>query len=549
MATQDMQVLACPKCGAADDDFDSLGQDLSKPIKCKACDAVYTLQQRQDDAQQREQSLRAWVEQKIAGFSASSSTGVDSGTRSYLFRNNFYPDLKRDVDRRLEDLENAPEIPVIPLKPLSGFADYQPNHALVMLGEGNNNEWLKMLSTRLSAQRVLDFATTDEDQRLLKALSFRVNNLIYYANIARFLRNGEHTALHVVQHNVQELEKAYQAFAQEAADQSHRSYLLALTARLSGASLLLDVLIPVLEEGRSFVPEAVFAQLERSARQYQSAEQQANVCTYNPLYVVPLQQGIQKDLMALQVMSTIIKCYEVVLHSRQIEFGAFFDSAMRYVYSLTPIQSFAQLLGLLDSLRRMLAARAGEVPLPVINDWSWLQPAIDANKRKAMFGPPESVGAVERHLHPYWVATLNYAEKQGKIFKSGLERSAFILADATSVNAPIVGYLLTNDPLLPTIEQGTRNFSLLDKEILALPALLSRERAEQMMKQFANLHAAELGATIVKMLDLIYLPVAYVKYNGKNQQREQLLGRMNFVNQNLSQALAQTHQFLRQYGA
>jgi hypothetical protein len=544
---QTIKVLACPKC-AAPAELESLEWDLSRPIKCPCCDTVYTLQQSQDDAQLRERELRAWVEQRVAGISLSGASGVDLGTRSFLFNKDFYPDLKKDVDRRLEDLENAPEIPMIPLKPLAGFRDYQPDFPLVALGRGDN-QWLKTLSTRLSAQQVQDFAALEEDRRRLRILLFRVNSLIYYANIACLLKDGAPSALHIARHNVQALQKTYQAIMQDVTDENYRSYLLALNARLDGALLLLDVLLPTLEQGRSFPPEAALAQLERSLGQYQRAEQQATACTYNPLYTVPLQQGIQKDMQALQVVTGIIRCYQVIQHSSQVEFRAFYQDIMQYVYTLTSIQSFSQLLGLLDALRRMLAARAGEAPMPVINEWSWLQAALNSNTRKARFGKSEKVESVVRHLHPYWIATLHYAEKQGKIFKSASERSAFILADATSANVSVVGYLLTNDPLLPIIEQGTRNFNLLDKQIMVAPALVSRDRAEQMMKQYAIQHAAELGATNVKMLDIIYLPVAYVQYKGKNQQRQLLISRVNFVNQNLSNVLAQTHQFLHQYGA
>jgi hypothetical protein len=184
--------------------------------------------------------------------------------------------------------------------------------------------------------------------------------------------------------------------------------------------------------------------------------------------------------MALQIVFAVLKCYEVILHTKEEEFRAFFDSTIRYIYALTPVQSFSQLSELVDALQRLLAAHTGEVPLPVINEWSWLQPAIEENKRKSMFAPPETVGAVARHLHPYWIATLNYAETRGKIFKSGSERLAFILADATSVNTPVVGYLLANDPLLPVIEQGVRNFNLLDTHLMVSLAPVSRERANSM---------------------------------------------------------------------
>jgi hypothetical protein len=50
------------------------------------------------------------------------------------------------------------------------------------------------------------------------------------------------------------------------------------------------------------------------------------------------------------------------------------------------------------------------------------------------------------------------------------------------------------------------------------------------------------------MIDIIYLPAACVRSIGKNQQREQVIRRVSFVNQNLSNAPGQTDQFLRQFG-
>jgi hypothetical protein len=538
--------LQCPNC-AAPANLKSLEQNTSQYIKCRFCKHVYPLQQSQADAQQRELELRAWVQEQISSISLASAS-ADLATRSFLFNKNLYPNLKRDVDRFLEDVESAPEMPLIPFKPLVSFPDYQPHPALVSLGRGNHQD-LKRLTTRLSAPQIQGFAAQGNDQLVLKTLQFRIDNLIYYANIASLLQVGDPSDLPIALQNVQALQKEYQEFAQQVTDEKYRSYLLTLNARLDGAVILLGVLTTTLTEGKVFSPDAALAELERSSNLYKKAEQQANACTYDPLYTIPLQQGIHKDMMVIQITTAMIKCYAVIQRSRPVEFRAFFDNTMQYVYALTAVRSFPQLLGLIDSLQRMLAARAGLTPLPVINEWSWLQPVVDGNIRKGMFGGGETVGTVNRHLHPYWIATLNYAEKQGRIFKSGSESTGLILADATAVNVPVVGYLLANDPLLPIIGQGTQMYNLLDKQIMAAPALISREQAEQAMRQFASAHGTELGATNVRMIDLIYLPAAYVNYIGKNQQRTVLVGRVNFVNQDMGNVLAQTHDFLQQYGA
>ena len=548
-----IEVLKCPKCGHAPE-LDDLPQDMSQPIKCVCCDTVYTRRQSQDDAQKRKQEFEQWFGQKMSGMGIASTGTVDAGTRSFIFGKDLYPDLEKDVDRNLEDIENAPEAPMIPFLPLANFPKYQPNPLLLQAGLGDNQE-LKTLTTRLSAPQVQDFATMEKDKQRIHMLQFRVATLMYYANIAVALKaagvggaNGLIFPYQLVRQNILTLQKDYQAYAGEVVEEGYRSYLLALDARLSGVLQLLEVLIPTLEQGRSFPPDAALAQIERSLNQFSRAEQQANACAYDPLYKIPLQEGIQKDMMVARLFQTIIKCYNVVLSSRPAEFTTFFRDILAYTRSLTNAQSPLQLLGLLQSIERMLAARAGIAPLPVLSDWGWLDAVIEGNRRKPAFGAPETVGNVVRHYHPYWVASLNYAEKKGIIFTSGTGREALILVDATSANAPVLGTVLANEPLLPVVHGGLTTYNLLDKQLMALPALISRDMAERAMKQYASQNAAQLGATVVKMIDLIYIPVAYVQYRGKNQQRDMLVGRLSFVNQNLTDTLRQTHQFLMQYG-
>ncbi|HLJ35504.1 MAG TPA: hypothetical protein VKU38_17750 [Ktedonobacteraceae bacterium] len=546
-----VQELRCTNCGAPTPaDIGTMPQDLSKPIECAYCGSVYMLQQSQNDARQNEQALRALLEKMGVGSgSMGSSSTVDVESRRYIFHDKLYPTLKKDIDRRLENLDNAPEAPVIPFKMTSGFADYQPGPLLVSIGQGDN-QWLKTLSSQVSARQMQDFAIEEVDKQSLKTLQFRLSSLIYYANIARFLSSDETPSYQAVRQNVQTLQQEYQAFAQENLDESYRSYLIALDSRMRGDILLLDVLIPVVEEGRSFAPDAALAQLERAIGQLTTADSQATASTYNLQYTVPLQEGIQKDIMVARIFQAIVKCYQVVLQSRPVEFNAFYEHLLNYTRALTTIQSPSQLLGLLQSIGQLLAARVGVAPVPVLADWSWLDAVVEGNRRKPAFSAPESVGVVVRHYHPYWVATLNYAEKKGIIFTVGTGREALILVDATAANAPVVGHLLVNDPVLPTIYTGINTYNLLDKQLMALPSLISSDMAVRAMKQYTGQKVAELGATTIKLIGLIYLPVAFIRYvDKKNQAREILVGRLNFVNQNLGSTLSQTHRFLQQYGA
>ena len=292
-------------------------------------------------------------------------------------------------------------------------------------------------------------------------------------------------------------------------------------------------------------------QLERAITQLNKAEQQALACTYSPLYTVPLQQGIHKDITVALIFRAVIKCYEIVTHVQSIDFEPFYQSLTDYTSALVHMQSPDHLLGLLQSIVRLLAARSGDDPISVLMDWSWLDAIVENQRVKGTFGiGGEKVVTVVHHLQPYWAATLNYAEQSGGIFKTVEGRSALILADATSTQTPVIGHLLSKDPSLPAIQAGINTFNLLDKQTIALPALISQDMAEKAMKAYTNQRTSELGATVVKMIGLIYLPAAFVRYKTKNGgQREIIVSRLNFVNQELNNVLSQTHQFLHQYGA
>ncbi len=547
--TPSIEVLACPMC-AAPAELSGI-QDITRPIECPHCCTVYTLRQSQDNAQQLKQELKTWLDQMIVGSGFNGSGGassIDANARRFIFTESLYPALKKDIDRHLEDLEYAPEAPMVQLKALAGFHEYQPSQQLLAIGRGEN-QWLKTLTTRVSAQQLQDFAVTQDDKLKMLQLQFRVMSLIYYANIANHLTTSTVASYQAIHQNLLALQKDYREHAQNVVDEGYRSYIMALDARITGSMLLLDLLVATFGNERGVAPEATLAQLDRAIEQLTQSEQQSFTCTYNPLYTVPLQQGIQKDLMAARVFQAIVKCYEIVTRLQPVDFTAFYEDLMGYISALGSNQSINQLLGLIQSIHRLLAARVGDEPIPLLMDWSWLEGAVESNRYKPTFGAAETVGTVAYHFHPYWVATLNYAEKSGIIFKSGTEREALILVDATTVQTLIVGHILVNDPILPVIQQATQTFNFLDKRLMALPALLSQDMAEKTMKSYANQHARELGATIVKMIGLIYLPVAFVRYAGKNGNREMVLGRLNFVNKSLTGALTQTQQFLQKYGA
>jgi hypothetical protein len=530
-----IKVLACPRCNAPAEI--KAGGDLSQPLKCPFCETVYTVRQSQDNEQQLKKDLKAWLDQIIVSSGYSSGvSGVDINARRFIFRESLYPALKKEIDRRLETFENMLEAPLVQMKETRDFRDYRPDLRLTMLAKGDN-QWLKTLSTRVSAQQLQDFAVAQEDKQRLRQLQVRVLSLTYYANIAQHASSSG--AYRLVRKNIVALQKEYQAYLREIADEHYRSYILVLDARTTADILLLDLFISALEEGQHIVPQALLFQVGNVIAQLEKAQSLALACTYNPLYTVPLQQGIQKDMTTARIFQAVVVDYEVATRTRAEEFRPFYERLMRYARHLANIESAEHLLWLLTSIGRVLLARAAEAPLPVVKDWTWLDAAVEAQRRKAP-------GQVVLHYHPYWIAQMNYTEVGGMLVKRASAREGFLLADASSVGAPIIVAVRANDAAFPMMEAGLQNFQLLDQQIVSLPAVLPYEKAEQAIRAYAYAHEAELRVLATRMLGILYLPAASIRYIDKNGKRDVVVSCVRNINQDLVQALKQTQDFLAQ---
>ena len=275
----------------------------------------------------------------------------------------------------------------------------------------------------------------------------------------------------------------------------------------------------------------VIAQLEK-------AQRLALACTYNPLHTVPLQLGIQKDITTARIFQTIVTSYGVATRRRAEEFRPFYERLLRYARNLARIESAEHLHWLPTSIARVLLARAAEAPLPVVKDWTWLNAMVDGQRHKIS-------GQVMCHYHPYWIAQMNYTEVGGVLVKSARARGVSP-ADASGIDAPIVVAVTGNDAAFPLMRAGLHNFQLLDPQIVSLPAVLLYDKAEQAIRDYAYTHEAELRVLATRMLGILYIPAASIRYIEKKGKREVVVSCLQNINQDLAQALEQTQEFLAQ---
>ena len=545
-ATSHVEVLACPKCGAPAGIEDTT-QDLTKPVRCPFCDTVYTLRQGQDDTQQLKKELMAWFDKVVVNSGYNNANNVAITARRYIFSESVFPTLKKEIDRRLESFDNVLEAPMVQLKETTGFRDYQPGSLLLVSARGDN-QWLKTLSARVSAPQLQSFAVVDDDKRKVQQLQLKVQSLIYYVNIAQQLALATSAAYQAVQQNVQALRKDYQVHINESDDERYGSFMMAQDARAEGVMLVLEILIGAFSEQHGLVPETTIGRLNQAIVQLEKALQLSDSCTYNPLYTVPLQNGIRKDITCTRILLAAVSSYEVVTRTRSEEFIPFYRRLMAYVFGLVRVQDAEHLLWMLTSICRVLQARCGDAPLPVLKDWQWVDAVVERQRQNGIFGlQKETASVVNRHYHPYWVARLSYSEVDGVVAKKAIAREGFLLVDAVSIDAPLVRHVTAVDASLSIVQAATQHFDVLDKEKVSLPALMTHAMAERAMKNYTASHRAGLKVLATRMVGIVYLPIVVARYSSKNSSRELVLEQIGINHTSNEKTLQQTQDFFQQY--
>jgi hypothetical protein len=540
------EVLACPKC-AAPAQFAST-QDLSRPLRCPFCDTIYTLRQGQDNAQRLKQELIAWFDKVVVG-SGRASESVDVNARRYIFSDSLYPILKKEVERRMEAFDTVLEGPLIQVKETAGLREYQPDTSLLAIAQGRN-QWLKTLVSRVTAEQLQRFAVVPDDQYKLRQLQLRLQNLIYHANIAQQFIATRASSYQIIKQNIIALQESYRPLLlqENEPEPRYRAFIAAQGERAHGALLLVEVLIGAFDERHGIVPERLVAQVAQARAQMEKAQQLADTCTYNPLYIVSLQHGIKKDITSARIFQAVVASYELVTRTQPCEFPLFYRRLLDYVQHLAPVRDADHLLWLLTSVSRMLSARATEIPLPIVKNWQWLEHAVAYHRRVGILGLGGERGKIKaRFFHPYWTAHLSYTVVDGRFARKTKVREGLLLVDATSVDGPLVSVLMSENLHLQVVQEGLRQPEFFDKPMVSLPAVLTHDMAERVMKVYAGQHTAEFKVLSSRMIGVVYLPAAVVHYYSKRKQREQVVSLVPVVNQMLQLCLTQTTDFLRTY--
>lgn len=507
--------IACPNCGAPPAEEYSPGRSS---FTCPFCSFQFTIERAEQETEKLKKELQGWLSQLVSGTSAGSA--VDASSRAFIFKEKLFPSLELEFNRSMEWLEGFREYPLFTLEPASLFREYS-TEASPLRADREQLAPIRDLTAKLSAPAVSEFVVVPDDKQKMTRMQVQASELIYTANLlqqsAKFSSEGYAAA----RENLGALKQLYNEACDATPDEAEKRFIQACLVRLECAESATDVMARLYSSSGEFIGSTFAEELSAAVRGYQEALDLADRSGYSPMETVPWRHGVEKEIALLGLMSSLLSCYDRAAANRNSSFFDFQRAVLTFVQqSRVPVTCPRDLSAVAEGLTSVLEAKRGSRGLSRYPDWSWLDSAVETSRgKKTLFvGVNEEVQGVEQFWQPFWLATLNFSQSEGAVFKSGTSKQALLLVDATVVNQSHVSFLEESNPLNGKVDSASR-LEPVDGR-LSLPALLAEDVAQKALDAYARSNPALRNAKVT-MKKVVYLPVGIATYGSKQGQRSQ----------------------------
>lgn len=539
-AAQAIAQIACPECSAPLEDLEA---SPGSTVRCSFCRATFTLKHAQEQTDRASMELKRWLEQMV--IESGSSGAVDSASRRFIFNEKLYPALQLEYRRGMEPYEDVMEHPMVYLDLLEPLNGYQPaEHVLARNPEAVPG--VRALSLRVNSPLVSNFAIGDQDRRKLRDLDLGTTNLVHLANVANLLAQPGPEAYTSAKENLMALSQEYDDYLSMTLEPGHKEYIQALRTRIGANTRVLSVLATIIAPGAAFAPQVYLEEMEAARSELQRAQELAERSAYNPLAVLPLKTGIDRDRKILQVVSTLLQSYRTASRNRSHSFPAYYNDLKALLAIMQPRPGDAdQVIRAISQIDAIVESHRGEAALHRVDDWSWCEKKVNAGRARSLFGS-ENVHGQYHYWHPFWYATIRYAAAKGRFFVSGVEKAGYALLDAVARSAkPAI--LLDSAPRYHMVSQALAQKRAGDGKAI-LPSLVPRATAERSISQAAGV-MEDLRNVKVTVEGLIYLPAVIVQYQSKSEIRTALYvcGEACDENQIAHRLLSDIYPFFERY--
>lgn len=413
--------IRCPFCNAPQHPR-SDGQ-----YACEFCLQPFTVVDARREESRLLQEIQSWVQQKI-GAAAFSAGGVDASSRAFIFQQRVLPDIKRDVDRAVESFGTFGQFPLVPMPVMT--ADDAHNNPLVNFR--GQILALKNLRARLASEHVAGFAVGAAEQAALQTMDRKLAELVHLSNVADAARSRRPEGYAAGRRNLEALiEEVDQSLASEGrADHGLASFLQIIRRRYDHLIVLCRVCEALCASTLAH-GGALAAQVDAVVPGLESVAGEIEHLGYSPADTMPVVIGVRAEAAMARTLVRWLRCYEVFTGRVQQPFAQFMSDVAPLVSADgAPPDVIAERL---EVACTALRASRGEVVVPIIPDYNWLQGWAEAHRARkslGLFGVEEQIASIQQFMTPVWVAEVAFSRSQGSVFTSGVETRSMAFVDA-----------------------------------------------------------------------------------------------------------------------
>jgi len=514
---QEAVALKCPGCMAP---LPPPSDPSATTVTCEYCNGTFVLQKAAAEMEKLRGDVRKWIAE-VAGKGGGGSG--DAASRAYIFRNSIFPGIKTATERATELYQSVRYLPVFSF-PLIDRLDRSPfKDALGLTPEAAQlSDNLKGVVSQIQAPELAPFASGGREKSDLRLLEVGCMELVHLANVRHGLSAYSAEGFQRIVANVKALKEMYGGSADmlKSEDPAVASFMIALVDRLDAVETAAATLESLLKPSDGVAVGPLIQRLDAAVTKCLAAASAVEASGRDPKDTVPAAEGARNDATSIRILSACVKLFgDSGAAETGVAFADFLGSLTAAVDAAAPTGAGLEWLDIyLNNLASYLGAMEGKVEVPIVDDFAWVQAKSEAGAKSTLFGGKEEVRLKERLLVPFWMAVIQFAEQTGALFwKKGQATEGFFLCDASRPGGPCV------------IEPGTTAFAASAQAAVDSPRplggstrvvapALGADAAIKTMKAAANATEKYRGCHI-RMVGIVYLPVAAVAYVGKKGER------------------------------
>lgn len=513
--------LKCPGCMAV---LPASADRTQGSVTCEYCGGTFALQTAADEMARLRQDVRKWITE-VAGHGGTG--GADEASRTFIFRNNIWPHLKVTAERATELYHSTRYLPLFAF-PLLGRLGGSPFHDALALTPDLTSlvERLKNVVAQVEAPELSPFAVGEREKNDLHTLGVSCMEVAYLSNIRHNVATFTPDGFNRARANLKALGELYSSASRMAAtlDPSYAKFMRALQTRIGGVDKATELLAGLLSPSEGVLVDRVTSELDTAAQMCAAAATEVEAAGREPKEGAPAIEGTRSDAQVIRMLADCTRLFGQCGAAESGEsFGAFQTTLDKAVAFAAPSSADVAWLDVfLANLSRHVGAVNGEVEVPVVVDYGWIDAAATGGVRSSLFGGKETFDIQDRLLVPFWLAAIHFSEQSGAWFwKKGQAAEGIMLMEAARHGGQC--FIEPGDSwLVPMCQQAVESPRAIGGFAPAVAPVVGADAANRCMRSAVS-NSDRFRGSYTRMVGVIYLPAVVVRYSSKKAERHAAL--------------------------